>query len=198
MEVTKEVKDVLLTLAKKKRIYLEGNILKILKAEEGDTEFQKYLDICKEKDTTARKKRLTVTKQVQQQNKELVAKQEENDALMGDLQAALEEARSATWEAEKLRQEAEEGKEQALEDLELMQKRSQFELIGMIVRIALIVICGVGIVTTIMYGIALTTGQDTQIIGSTWSNMFGILLTNAFSIVGTIMGVKYATETKSE
>jgi len=45
-----------------------------------------------------------------------------------------------------------------------------------------------------MYALALTTGADTQIIGSTWSNMFGILLTNAFSIVGTIMGVKYATE----
>lgn len=194
MEVTKEVKDVLLTLAKKKRIYLEGNILKVLKAEEGDIEFQKYLDACKEKDTTARKKRLTVTKQVQNQNKELVAKQEENDALMVDLQAALKEAKNAEWEAEKLKEEAEKGKEQALEDLELMQKRSQFELIGMIVRIALIVICGVGIVTTIMYGIALTTGQDTQIIGSTWSNMFGILLTNAFSIVGTIMGVKYASE----
>ena len=194
MEVTKEVKDVLLTLAKKKRIYLEGNILKVLKAEEGDTEFQKYLDICKEKDTTARKKRLTVTKQVQNQNKELVAKQEENDTLMGELQTALEEAKNAEWEAEKLRDEAEKGKEQALEDLDLMQKRSQFELIGTIVRLALIVIIGVGIVTTIMYGIALTTGQDTQIIGSTWSNMFGILLTNAFSIVGTIMGVKYASE----
>ena len=194
MEVTKEVKDVLLTLAKKKRIYLEGNILKVLKAKEGDTEFQKYLDICKEKDTTARKKRLTVTKQVQNQNKELVAKQEENDTLMGELQTALEEAKNAEWEAEKLRDEAEKGKEQALEDLDLMQKRSQFELIGTIVRVALIVIIGVGIVTTIMYGIALTTGQDTQIIGSTWSNMFGILLTNAFSIVGTIMGVKYASE----
>jgi hypothetical protein len=48
-----------------------------------------------------------------------------------------------------------------------------------------------------MYGLALMSGTDTQIIGSTWSNMFGILLTNAFSIVGTIMGVKYATE-KSE
>ena len=194
MEVTKEVKDVLLTLAKKKRIYLEGNILKVLKAENGDTEFQKYLDICKEKDTTARKKRLTVTKQVQNQNKELVAKQEENDTLMKELQTALEEAKNAEWEAEKLRDEAEKGKEQALEDLDLMQKRSQFELIGTIVRVALIVIIGVGIVTTIMYGIALTTGQDTQIIGSTWSNMFGILLTNAFSIVGTIMGVKYASE----
>lgn len=194
MEVTKEVKDVLLTLAKKKRIYLEGNILKVLKAEKGDIEFQKYLDICKEKDTTARKKRLTVTKQVQSQNKDLVAKQEENDALMEELQTALEEAKNAEWEAEKLKDEAEKGKEQALEDLELMQKRSQFELIGTIVRVALIVIIGVGIITTVMYGIALMSGQDTQIIGSTWSNMFGILLTNAFSIVGTIMGVKYASE----
>ena len=194
MEVTKEVKDVLLTLAKKKRIYLEGNILKVLKAEKGDIEFQKYLDICKEKDTTARKKRLTVTKQVQNQNKELVAKQEENDTLMEELQTALEEAKNAEWEAEKLRDEAEKGKEQALEDLDLMQKRSQFELIGTIVRVALVIIIGVGIVTTIMYGIAMMSGQDTQIIGSTWSNMFGILLTNAFSIVGTIMGVKYASE----
>ena len=48
-----------------------------------------------------------------------------------------------------------------------------------------------------MYGIALFSEQDTQIIGSTWSNMFGILLTNAFSIVGTIMGVKYASEKDS-
>ena len=194
MEVTKEVKDVLLTLAKKKRIYLEGNILKVLKAEKGDIEFQKYLDICKEKDTTSRKKRLTVTKQVQSQNKDLVAKQEENDALMEELQTALEEAKNAEWEAEKLKDEAEKGKEQALEDLDLMQKRSQFELIGTIVRVALVIIIGVGIVTTIMYGIAMMSGQDTQIIGSTWSNMFGILLTNAFSIVGTIMGVKYASE----
>jgi hypothetical protein len=53
---------------------------------------------------------------------------------------------------------------------------------------------GVGIITTFMYGLAIYTSTDTQIIGSTWSNMFGILLTNAFSIVGTIMGVKYATE----
>jgi len=194
IEVTEHTRNVLLEVAKKKKIYVEGNFLKLLKAPEGDKEFEEYLIICKEKDTAARRKRLDVTKQVQQQNRDLVAKQEENDALMVDLQIALEEAKNATWEAEKLRVEAEKGKEQALEDLELMQKRSQFELIGMIVRIALIVICGVGIITSIMYAIALTSGQDTQIIGSTWSNMFGILLTNAFSIVGTIMGVKYASE----
>jgi hypothetical protein len=41
---------------------------------------------------------------------------------------------------------------------------------------------------------AIITNQDTQIIGSTWSNMFSVLLTNAFSIVGTIMGIKYATQ----
>ena len=81
-----------------------------------------------------------------------------------------------------------------MEDLELLQQKIQFELVGTIVRIALAIIVGVGILTTAMYSIAIMTGQDTQIIGSTWSNMFGILLTNAFSIVGTIMGVKYATE----
>ena len=73
-----------------------------------------------------------------------------------------------------------------MEDLELLQQKTQFELVGTIVRIALGVIVGVGIFTTLMYGLAIITGQDTQ--------MFGILLTNAFSIVGTIMGVKYATE----
>ena len=40
--------------------------------------------------------------------------------------------------------------------------------------------------------------MDTDIIGSTWSNMFGILLTNSFSIIGTIMGVKYATDNKKQ
>lgn len=193
MKVTQEVKDLLIHLSKSKRIYLEGNILKILEADE-DEDFQKYLEECSQRDKTARKKRLQVTKQVQNQNKELVIKQQENDALMIDLQDALEEAKNATEVAENLKEEAEQGKEQALEDLELMQKKSQFELIGSIVRVALIVIGGVGIITTLMYGLAMYTGQDTQIIGSTWSNMFGILLTNAFSIVGTIMGVKYASD----
>jgi hypothetical protein len=45
-----------------------------------------------------------------------------------------------------------------------------------------------------MYLFAILYGRETQIIGSTWSNLLGILLTNAFSIVGTIMGVKYATD----
>jgi len=197
IEVTEHTRNVLLEVAKTKKIYVEGNFLKLLKAPKGDKEFEEYLNLCKEKDKTTRRKRLEVTKQVQSQNKELVAKQEETDTLMIELQGALESAKNAEWEAEKLRDEAEKGKEKALEDLDLMQKRSQFELIGTIVRVALVIIIGVGIVTTIMYGLAMLSGQDTQIIGSTWSNMFGILLTNAFSIVGTIMGVKYASEKDS-
>ncbi|MDB4344489.1 hypothetical protein OAA18_00225 [bacterium] len=197
IEVTEHTRNVLLEVAKTKKIYVEGNFLKLLKAPKGDKEFEEYLNLCKEKDKTTRRKRLEVTKQVQSQNKELVAKQEETDALMIELQGALESAKNAEWEAEKLRDEAEKAKEKALEDLDLMQKRSQFELIGTIVRVALVIIIGVGIVTTIMYGLAMLSGQDTQIIGSTWSNMFGILLTNAFSIVGTIMGVKYASEKDS-
>ena len=44
--------------------------------------------------------------------------------------------------------------------------------------------------------VALVKGLDTVLLGSTWSNMFSILLTNSFSIIGTIMGVKYASEEK--
>ena len=194
IEITEHTRNVLLEVAKKKKIYVEGNFLKILKAPKGDKEFEDYLKLCKEKDITTRKKRLEVTKQVQQQNKELVAKQEENDALMEELQLALEEAKNAEWEADKLRQEAEKGKEQALEDLELMQKKTQFELIGKIVSVALWVILGVGIITTFLFAFTLVTGEENPILESTWSNLFGILLTNSFSIIGTIMGVKYATE----
>jgi len=193
MKLNKVTKEALLKLSKK-RIYLEGNILKVIEVDSDDVDFKEYITEAKRRDTSSRRKRLEVTKQVQNQNKELVSKQEENDTLMVELQAALEEATAAQHEADELRLNAERAKDEALKDLDLMQKRTQFELIGTIVRVALVVIIGVGIITTIMYGIALTTSADTQIIGSTWSNMFGILLTNAFSIVGTIMGVKYATD----
>jgi len=194
IEVTKHTRGILLEVAKKKKVYVEGNFLKLLKAPEDDTEFQEYLELCKDKDNTSRRKRLQVTKQVQQQNKELVQKQQETDALMIELQDALESAKQSEEVANQLREEAEKGMGKALEDLDLMQKKTQFELISTIVKVALVVIIGVGVLTTVMYAVALMSGTDTQIIGSTWSNMFGILLTNAFSIVGTIMGVKYATD----
>jgi methyl-accepting chemotaxis protein len=96
--------------------------------------------------------------------------------------------------SEKLKNSIEIEKNAALNDLDIIMKKSQGELIKIIVRVALAVIVGVGLVTTVLYWAAIMTGQDTQIIGSTWSNMFSVLLTNAFSIVGTIMGIKYATQ----
>lgn len=89
-------------------------------------------------------------------------------------------------------------KNNALNDLDVMIKKSQSELIKVIVKCALAVIIGVGVVTTILYWMAIVSNKETQIIGSTWSNMFSVLLTNAFSIVGTIMGIKYATQDKKE
>jgi len=85
-------------------------------------------------------------------------------------------------------------KNAALDDLDATLKKSQNELIKTIVKCALAVIISVGFITTVMYSFAILSNKDTQIIGSTWSNMFSVLLTNAFSIVGTIMGIKYATQ----
>lgn len=172
------VKEAILK-AKSKKVYIEGNFVKLL-AKSSDPEVLEYIEECKRRDQQHRRKRLDITKQVQAQNKELEEAAVIKEALVLELQNSLEETK-------KLRDEA-------IEDLEVMQKRTQFELISTIVKVALWVIVGVGVLTTVMYGMALVSGTDTQIIGSTWSNMFGILLTNAFSIVGTIMGVKYATD----
>ena len=171
---------------KKRNIWLEGNIIKVFKAEAG-SEFEEYLNLANQRDRENRKKRLDITKQIQHQNKELIEQKEENERIGEELKLALENAEEA-------REEAERAKAVAEADLDLLQKRTQFELVGTIVKVALWVIIGVGIVTTVLYVIALSQGKDTQIIGSTWSNMFGILLTNSFSIIGTIMGVKYASE----
>jgi PAS domain S-box-containing protein len=109
------------------------------------------------------------------------------DALSKDLQIELDKS-------QQLKNAIELEKNAALNDLDVLMKKSQSELIKTIVMVALIVIIGVGVVTTALYWMAMITGKDTQIIGSTWSNMFSVLLTNAFSIVGTIMGIKYATQ----
>jgi PAS domain S-box-containing protein len=120
---------------------------------------------------------------------ETVSYKNKIDALSKDLQLELDKS-------QQLKNAIEIEKNAALNDLDILMKKSQSELIKTIVVVALVVIVGVGLVTTVMYWMAMVTGKDTQIIGSTWSNMFSVLLTNAFSIVGTIMGIKYATQDK--
>jgi methyl-accepting chemotaxis protein len=109
------------------------------------------------------------------------------ESLTDELQAELKNSN-------KLKEAIEIEKDNALNDLDSTIKKSQSELIKVIVKSALFVIMSVGFITTIMYSFAILSNKDTQIIGSTWSNMFSVLLTNAFSIVGTIMGIKYATQ----
>jgi PAS domain S-box-containing protein len=122
---------------------------------------------------------------------EAVNSKKEIKKLTDNLQLELENSK-------KLKDAIEIEKDKALNDLDAVIKKGQSELIQTIVKVALAVIVGVGAVTTMLYWIAIVTNQDTQIIGSTWSNMFSVLLTNAFSIVGTIMGIKYATQDGSK
>jgi hypothetical protein len=196
MKINKSTRDCILKIYKENRVSLEGNILKIIEPDEDDLEFAEYLRSSIEKDKNSRRRRLEITKQVQNQNKDLLLSQEENQKLMEELKDALSLAEGSRIEAMEAVKRAEAAKELALTDLDILQKKTQTELIGTIVKVALYVIIGVGIVTTLMYFLAIVNDKDTQIIGSTWANMFGILLTNAFSIVGTIMGVKYASEKK--
>lgn len=180
MKLSKESEQEFLKLSES-NIYIEGNILK--KLESDNENFLSYIEKAKLIDEEKRRKRLEVTRTVQDQNKELLSSQEKNEKLMFELKEALEVAENA--------------KKTAQADLDVLQKKTQFQLIESIVSYALYVIVGVGITVTIMYiySIAIESSEVT-LIGNAWSNLFGILLTNSFSIIGTIMGVKYANNSK--
>ncbi len=225
IKLDKKTKDQLIDLYKTKKIALEGNILKLIDPD-GDVELENYLKETTEKDKDTRRKRLEVTRKVQSQNTDLTKWKNENERVNQELTRALEEAKEsndlmliakhdaetalaeaevarleaekARIEAEKLRQEAENAKNSAVNDLELMQKKTQFELIGNIVKVALWVIVGVGITVTLVYLISLFSGFNTDVIGSSWVNIMSILLTNAFSIIGTLMGMKTVSDNNKE
>jgi Fe2+ transport system protein B len=216
-------KKQLLDLYKAKNIGLEGNILKLIDTEE-DSDFTQYIKTCIDKDKESRKKRLDITKQIQNKNTELENLNTENTRILEELQITLDNVENSkqqiecqnnellVWKeeneriqnelqeemkrTESARQEAEDAKANALTDLDLLQKKTQTELMGNIVKVALGVIVFVAVITTSMYVFSIVMGKEVNTIGPAWSNMFGILLTNAFSIVGTIMGVKYATKDK--
>ena len=192
MKLTAETETAFIKVLEEKGVQLEGNILKIL--EPTTDEFRSYVNDAIAADRKTRRQRLQITKQVQSQNKDLEQKKTlleekatENEKLLEQLTQALESAEGA--------------KTEALNDLDLLQRKTQFELIGNIVKVALWIIMAVGITTTLLYVVALFlkgNGPDTTLIGNTWSNLLGILLTNSFSIIGTIMGVKYASESSGE
>jgi len=216
-------KKQLLDLYKAKNIGLEGNILKLIDSEE-DSEFSQYIKTCIDKDKESRKKRLDITKQIQNKNTELENLNTENTRILEELQITLDNVENSkqqiecqnnellTWKeeneriqnelqeemkrTESAREDAEHAKANALSDLDLLQKKTQTELMGNIVKVALGVIMFVAVITTSIYVFSIIMGKEVNTIGPAWSNMFGILLTNAFSIVGTIMGVKYATKDK--
>lgn len=168
--------------AEELNVHLEGNIIKVF---EGTERFKKYLSESLQKDKEKRKQRLELTKVIQDQKEDLERQVGEKEALMAELQEALDEAENA--------------KKEALNDLDLMQRKRQFELINRIVRYALYVIISTGLITTVLYFFAIWyNSEETTLIGSTWSNLLGILLTNSFSIIGTIMGVKYANKSDED
>jgi len=223
IKIDSNTKKTLMDLYNKKGIGLEGNITKLIDGED-DEEFRIYLKTCEEKDSEKRKKRLEMTKKIQKQNDDLVVANRENERIMTELQETLreveesrltfevqnrelnewkqdnlrltEELKNEMVKSEQARISAETAKQNAENDLDLLQKKTQNELISIIVRVALYIIVGVGFITTGVYVFTMIMGKDTQVISAAWSNIFGILLTNAFSIVGTIMGIKYATEKK--
>lgn len=204
----------LISAASEKNVYIEGTLLRLIDPE-GNEGWIKYLESAVKKDKQKREMRLEVTKKAQEEKKALEEAHENNARLMKDIEEALLRTKAAKEQAEQAREdsdqhrrnaeeariEAEQARATAENDLDYMQKQTQFQLMHQIVRSAIYVVIGVGVITTSLYVFLILNGADDSqvtMMGNAWSNMFGILLTNSFSIIGTVMGVKYATENRGD
>ena len=92
-------KKQLIDLYKAKNIGLEGNLLKIVDSEE-DSEFSQYIKTCIDKDKESRKKRLDITKQIQNKNTELQNLNSENTRILEELQITLDNVESSKKQIE--------------------------------------------------------------------------------------------------
>ena len=171
MKFSQDAQTSLIELAEQKGVRLEGAILKAIDVECGDIQFIDYIKESIERDQDSRKKRLEIMKELQSKNRVLL-----------DIQDKL---KSALFDAEN-------AKKVVMQDLELLQKKNQFHMMRRIVNLAIGVVAAVGFVATAVYVFALIKNREVERVGTVWASLTGILLTNSFSILGTIMGVKYA------
>lgn len=194
MKLSQESKRSLIEIYENKGLSIEGGILKILDTSD-DEEFDTYIKNAIKKDSESRQKRLEITKTIQKQNNELIKQKNENEKINEELKIALEESRIAKEQALLAKDSAEKARQSAENDFDVLQKKTQYELIGTIVKVSLWMVVGIGITTTALFTYTvISNSSESEIIKNAWSNITGILLTNSFSILGTIMGVKYATE----
>ncbi len=91
--LTEDIEEQFIQYGQSKGVMLEGNIIKVMNP--ANPTFKEYLETAQSKDAENRKKRLQITKELQDKNKELTEKQNENDALMDQLKVALEKAEQA-------------------------------------------------------------------------------------------------------
>jgi hypothetical protein len=165
IKLDKNSENNLIKLFESKNIGLEGNIIKLF---ESDNDlFKDYLKKCTDKDKDSRRKRLEITKQVQVQNKDLTILNDENQRMVEELQNTLTnmeyqnnriesqnsellewkienekisaELVEAMKQSEQARVVAENAKNEAENNLDIIQKKTQFELINNIVKVALYV-----------------------------------------------------------
>jgi len=136
IKIDESTRKQLLEYYRDNEIYLEGHILKVI-AFTGDEEFDAYLKDALARDAESRRKRIDFNKDVQHQNTELRKAQAENEEIKKRLRTSLDTAETA--------------KNLALDDLETAQKKTQVELISSIVKVALWIICGVGVITSCMF-----------------------------------------------
>lgn len=175
--IRRECVDILLKISKD-GIYLEGALLKVLTKENklSDDDWIEYLKIANDRDENKSKERVELTHEALNQKTE------------------LERAHKKIKQQYKLLKEEKEKVEDNVctleNDLKILREKNQLRILNHVVNICLRIIIGIGFSCSIILVVMLLFGKQSDLIESTWSQSILLMLSNAFSIIATIQGVK--------
>jgi hypothetical protein len=175
--ITRECVDILLEISEK-GIYLEGALLKVVIRGNtlDDSDWIEYLKVASSRDEIKSSERVELTQEALNQKSELERAHKKIKQQYELLKKEKAKVEDDVCTLEK--------------NLKVLREKNQLKLMNNVVNICLRIIIGIGLSCSIILVVMILFGKQSDLVESTWSQSILLMLSNSFSIIATIQGVK--------
>lgn len=175
--MTRECVEMLLEISEK-GIYLEGALLKVISKSNTlrDEDWIGYLKLASERDEIKSRERVELTQEALNQKSELERAHKKIKQQYELLKTEKAKVEDDVCNLEK--------------NLKVLREKNQLKIMNNVVNICLRIIIGIGVSCSLILIIMLICGNQSDLVESTWSQSILLMLSNSFSIIATIQGVK--------
>ena len=179
--MTRECIEILLEISDK-GVYLEGALLKVISKSNTlrDEDWLEYLELAHDRDDIKSKERVELTQEALNQKTELEKAHKKIKQQYELLKKEKAKVEDDVCTLEK--------------NLKVLREKNQLKIMNNVVNICLRIIIGIGVSCSLILVFMLFFGKQSDLVESTWSQSILLMLSNSFSIIATIQGVKSIKE----